>query len=168
MIKILKKYSEIINYPIKIIICVMALSNFVGCQRHLTDEEMIRQFYEHNDEFKQLLVMMKSEKNMYGHPISSGWLMKNDDIDKNRVKEYRSLMKKVKLSSISVNNEKNYFFFDKTYTGIIAIRSSRKGYFYTEKEESDLVDNLDTYVSPRRHDFIARRIDKNWYIFLEE
>ncbi len=171
MITMLKKYFGNNTHLTSVLFVVAFLLILISCSAP-SDEEMINDFKKNKIEFEKLLIMLKNDQQLW--VVTRTWVRPEKYYDygirHDRIEEYRAIMKNIGLYGVGVNAERKSFYFDKWSSGGISIRASSKGYFYTEEIEPRLTTNLDTYLSEtdKRHYFIARKIDKNWYIYLEE
>jgi len=160
------------------LVTLCAVSNeLVGS--HPTDQQMLDNFQAHKTEFSQLLQMFLADQKLMG--VAYQWTdpanLQSAGITPERLKAYDGLFWKVNLGlalrpSLSLRRhygQENLEAVEFTVsTRGLAVSGSVKGYVYTFKRPSLMVDNLDTYRSKDSKSFTAYRyIEGNWYLFYD-
>jgi len=148
------------------LLCLAIISPFFSSCQPQADVDMIKHFHEHKAEFTSLLEMLRENPKL--EAISdSGKISPEGVIDNKRVHQYRTLMERANLRSISA-----YW----GWPGGIKFRlegdgySLRfdKGYTYSAVEPQPIKDSLDdSYDDLTPYASVYRRIENNWYIFLK-
>jgi hypothetical protein len=140
---------------------------------------MLDNFQAHKTEFNQLLQMFLTDQKLMG--VAYQWTdpanIQSAGITPERLKAYDGLFWKVNLGlalrpSLSLRRHHDQedpkaveFIFS---TRGLAVSGSVKGYVYTVKRPSLVVDNLNTYRSEDGKSFTAYRyIEGNWYLFYD-
>ena len=148
------------------LLCLAIISPFFSSCQPQADVDMIKHFHEHKAEFLSLLGMLKENPEL--ESISdSGKISPEGVIDNKRVYQYRTVMDRADLRSISAFGG---------WSGGIKFRlegegySLRfdKGYTYSAEEPQPIKDSLDhSYDDVPPYSSVYRKIEGNWYIFLE-
>ena len=176
------KRSSIIN--LCIIFCVL-ICLLLGCDtrnEHPKDNELMQNFQSHKDEFNQLLHMFQQDKSLgrvgidFTRPTSffekcggqSGWDGKVIEINEDRLLEYRKMFSNLNLDrGIEGYCQKDQIFFYASSMGL-GISGSSKGYVYSKKDPSPIIDDLDKFAADAKTEFIVfRKIEGNWYLYEE-
>lgn len=145
-----------------------------------SDKKLTENFYNHQANFERLVKMADEDKNVmsvYKDSVAlNGYYYWRDDsqegFSSNRWNEYKKLFKELGVPFIHRVSKSD---------GIIQISSASiavsdiddyerivisKGYAYSLKEPSPLVDSLDGMGFKTQGTFY-KRIDKNWYLFFD-
>ena len=148
------------------LLCLAIISPFFSSCRPQADADMIGHFHEHKAEFTNLLEML-TENPKLDSIYDSGKISPEGLIDNERVLQYRTLMERADLRSVSayrgwpggikfcLEREGYIFRFD-------------KGYTYSAVEPGPIRDSLDdTLDDLTPYASAYRKIEGNWYIYLQ-
>jgi hypothetical protein len=148
---------------------------------HPSDREMLNNFQKHKTEFDQLLQMFIADQQL--ESVAHQWTSPTDlqlaGITPQRLEEYNALIWKINLRidfcRLAIRPCMSLW---KVYgqTGLdavefsfssrgLAVSGSVKGYIYTFKSPSPIVDNLDKYTSESGKFTVYRHIEENWYLY---
>ncbi|MHB8844610.1 MAG: hypothetical protein ACYC7L_07635 [Nitrospirota bacterium] len=137
---------------------------------HLSDSELIANFYQHRAEFERLRNMIVQDKGLLR--VNNDRTLPEDaqsiNVPPSRIKEYRELLTKLDIrGGIEASSDRRYIGFIASLLGW-ATHNSEKGYAYTEElvKAQDIVDDLDHF---KEHEVGSgmRRIEGDWYLFYE-
>ena len=136
---------------------------------HESDERLIKNFAAHRAEFEQLLTMVIEDKGLTR--VDFDWTDPNNPVQvgvtQGRIDDYRKLMKGLGiLGGFSANLERTGIEFITSTQGFVT-HGSLKGYLYTRETPLELDSNLDE-VLQKGQPYGRRRIEGNWYLFLEK
>lgn len=134
---------------------------------HLSDEELIANFYQHRAVFEQLREMTVQDKGLV-RVDNNKILPASIQVPLARIEEYRKLLRRLGIrGGIEVSKDRRHIGFIASFRGW-ATHNSEKGYVYTEEpvKAQDIVDDLDHF---KEHEVGSgmRRIEGNWYLFFE-
>lgn len=144
-----------------------------------SDDILIETLVSNRSDFETLVEMMDEDTNHIAlHKVAKDYILYNrgeeGTIDKQRFQEYRDLLDKLNLHSIthySTRNEESFQI--KAYVhGGMPEGGVYKGYTYfcggfPERLKSSLVESLE--YDPQTYEpgtFLYRKIDENWYLWL--
>ena len=148
------------------ILFLAIISLFYSSCQPQADVDMIKHFHEHKAEFTSLLEMLRENPELK-FIYDSGEISPKGVIDHKRVYQYRTLMERADLRSISgyrgwpwgtrfcLEREGYIFAFD-------------KGYTYSAEEPEPIKDSLDDALDDLTpYASVYRKIEGNWYIYLQ-
>ncbi len=146
---------------------------FLSCDldKDISDDEMIRNFQNNEDDFERLRKMAITDSEVMRIDSDFTWLKDNvsfprpksdKDLSEERWNEYRKLFKKLKLDNGIVNYESKK---------IIFFSVGAKDYMYATEEPSPILDSLDQ-PNFKRSEFegkssktLYRKLKGNWYLY---
>lgn len=153
------------------LILKQAFEDMAG-QDHLSDKELLENFYQHQNSFEQLREMIIQDKII--DRIDVDWTspgaseLAAHGITHKKIKDYRKRMEKLGIKrGFSVYGYQGEIKLITSAQGLVTGGSS-KGYVYRETEPKPLVDSIDHYRHPNPHSYsIYQKIKPNWYLFYD-
>jgi hypothetical protein len=163
-----------------IVLLFLATISSTGCSqsRPPSDESLIESFESNRRDFEALVKMMKEDTEEVAlHTVAKGYVQyllgEEATINEQRLLEYRGLLDRLGLSSIShYAREKESFQITAYARGWSPEGGTYKGYEYfvdgfPSRLDSSLVERLD--YDPQTFDsgtYLYSKIDDNWYLWL--
>ena len=153
---------------------VMFLSSPFSERPHPADQELQANFTKNEADFELLVRMAKEDSKVLRIAPDFTWLDNNADwprpeselgFSTQRWKEYQSLFSRLGLPAGILNYQPDVVMFLASTKGLVTGGSS-KGYAYSLKEPSPIVDSLEN-VSFKTSRIAYKRLKGNWYLFYE-
>ncbi|AZO95065.1 hypothetical protein [Halocella sp. SP3-1] len=161
-----KRFELVFLFLISIILLLLT-----ACESVPTDDILINNFREHKSDFKKLITMFRQDKEL-GY-ISQKIISPMDAVSEERKKEYRDLLKELKIKQIKSYDKNENIAFN-VYAVGLSVTGAAKGYEYWGKQipaHLELVRNLDEdYQKEREKDeplayYKFRHIEGHWYLY---
>lgn len=166
---------------LKLITIPLLLITIIGCSfafdnPHPSDDSLIQNFQNHEAEFERLVRMAKEDSHVIRIASDFTWTDKNAawprpeselGFSTERWNEYRSLFKKLDLKAGILNYQPDLVYLTASTQGLLT-GGSGKGYAYSLKEPSPIVESLDNVSfkgSEKSMNFAYRKLKGNWYLF---
>ncbi len=134
---------------------------------HPSDDEMIRSFREHKQDYETLLQMFQLDAGLDRlGDLAGDWPENPVDVgvDEARLTRYRSLMLQLDVHSLERYIDNQVLFVTSTFG--LAVSGSMKGYVYSEKPPTPLVGDTERdAVGPIGE--VYRHIEGGWYLIYE-
>lgn len=147
-----------------------------GCG-HPSDSDLEENFYRHEADFNRLIEMSNEDARVlrispdFTHISRGDGLGPDSDVGftKERWQEYRRLFSKLGLDGGLTRSEHPHVIVILWASGSgIVGHGSAKGYAYSTKEPSPLVDSAGRFpVPPGNGGHVYKRIKQNWYIYYD-
>lgn len=156
----------------KFIIIMVLVVLASGCKAVPSDETLISNFNNHQEEFQELLAMFQSDEKLM--EISGEKLSPEGAISQERAQKYQSLLKELKLERVSAATVKKEDIIFEVYVADAKGKTATKGYEYWAKEIPDylaVVDNLDEDFAKELEKgeslsyYGFRGIEGHWYLY---
>lgn len=157
---------------IKVGVSLIFLALLIACgySKHLSDIELEQRFVSNKVDFLKLAKMLDDDKNIvrlsHENIFYSG--SSQNKISEERLREYRNLLRKLKLDiGIHRDNPSSIRFIASTKG--FPISSSEKSFLFSTNDVSPLVGSLDQIIAIDYGDRspIYKKIDDNWYLVYE-
>ncbi len=168
----MKKYYTLLLFCLLIFALCMLPYAFLYAVlggEHPSDQWLLDNFYEHEEEFETLVSMLQEDEGLYR--VDNQRTEPEDPatiaVSPKRIRAYRILLSKLNISEgLRVSYARKYFEFIADTRGI-SLSGSAKGYLYLEEEPDLIVTDLEEYRSGDYDPYIAyRHIKGNWFLYL--
>ena len=162
-----------------IVVCCILLSLVLACDsEHTSDAELEKNFYAHEADLNLLAQMAIEDAGMIRIAPDFTWHKDNADgkaskakygFSDGRYEEYKQLFRKLGKNNGILNYQPDVILVLASSRGMVT-GGSLKGYAYSSKEPSPLVDsleNLDFRDSKKDINTVYKRLKGNWYLFYQ-
>jgi hypothetical protein len=166
---------------LKLITIPLLLSLVIGCSLafdtpHPSDDSLIQNFQNHEADFELLVRMAKEDSHVVRIASDFTWTDTNAawprpeselGFSAERWDEYRRLFKKLELKAGILNYQPDLVLLTASTQGLLT-GGSGKGYAYSLKEPSPIVESLDNVSfkgSEKSMNFAYWKLKGNWYLF---
>ncbi|MGI9036430.1 MAG: hypothetical protein ACR2GD_10390 [Pyrinomonadaceae bacterium] len=146
---------------------------------HPSDEVLIKNFQNNENDFEKLNQMAKEDSDFVRIANDFNWTKESiayprpkseKDLSEKRWNEYRSLFRKLNLKMGIINSQPEGVGFLASTKGMVT-GGSEKGYMYLIEEPFPIVDSLDepNFSRPelegRNNKILYRKLKDNWYLY---
>jgi hypothetical protein len=143
---------------------------------HQSDMEMLTNFETHKSEFRQLVEMVRLDKDKFHQmgELSSQEYLSKRGISQSRIEEYQQLCHEFNLSGgVIIYDDAETVELTVSTQGM-AVSGSSKGYIYRKIPPENIVPDIEAYLVSYRQNTqlnpafpVYRHIEGNWYLVYE-